>query len=70
LGFSEKTLTKALQSHFVENFAKGEIQANGRLAVTGAMTGANGLVKNVEIIWQWNQKNRVWDLITGFQVKR
>jgi len=69
LGFGEKGLDAAVRSHFAENFAKGELQTNGRLAVTGAMTGANGVVRMITTIWQWNQKAGAWDLITGFQAK-
>jgi RHS repeat-associated protein len=69
LGFGERTLDAAVRSHFAENFAKGELQANGRLEVTGAMAGANGVVRTITTIWQWNQKTKVWDLITGYQAK-
>jgi RHS repeat-associated protein len=69
LGFGEKTLGAAIRSHFAENFTKSELQANGRLAVTGTMTGANGVVRTITTIWQWSQKTKTWDLITGFQAK-
>ena len=69
LGFGKKTLDAAIRSHFAENFAKAEMQENGRLAVTGTMTGANGVERTITTIWQWNQKTKAWDLITGFQAK-
>jgi RHS repeat-associated protein len=67
LGFDKKTLDAAIRSHFAENLAESELQENGRLAVTGAMTGANDVVRTITTIWQWNKKTGLWDLITGYQ---
>ena len=66
MGFSAKTLDAAIRSHFAENFAEnGVLQANGRLAVTGQMTGANGVVATVKTVWQWVESTKTWDLITA-----
>jgi len=43
----------------------GVLQKDGRLAVTGAMAGANGVVATVKTVWQWNKDEKVWDLITA-----
>lgn len=64
LGFGEKTLDAAIRSHFADNFKNGVLK-DGRLTVTGAMTGANGVVAMVKTVWQWNVEKKVWDLITA-----
>lgn len=65
MGFGARTLDAAIRSHFADNFENGVLQKDGRLAVTGAMTGANGVIATVKTVWQWNKDNKVWDLITA-----
>ena len=69
MGFTAKTLDGAIRSHFADNFKNAVLQKDGRLAVTGAMTGANGVVTTVKTVWQWNKDNKVWDMITAVPAK-
>lgn len=64
MGFTAKTLDAAIRSHFADNFKSGVLK-DGRLTVTGAMTGANGVIATVKTVWQWNKDKKVWDLITA-----
>jgi RHS repeat-associated protein len=66
MGLTEKTIGGALRSHFAENFAKNSrFNQRGFLEVTGRMVDSKGRAWSVTTTWQWNQKTKVWDLITA-----
>ncbi len=52
LGFTEKTLQKALQNHLTENLAEATVNSKGFYEVTGEMIGANGRTAIVKTVWE------------------
>jgi len=66
LGFSQKTLESALQSHLLSNLEKAVLDGS-KVRVVAPMVGANGVKANVLSVWQVVEVNgqRFYQLITA-----